>query len=263
MDEIRKRDLRVWLDVFLSPSRLFVGIVIAIGAYPILFQNPPSLFAAWFLIFFLIAIGSLGESVEKRFHDRRMRALWKGCEERLARFEEALKRMKSAQVADLQEMPDTIRGLAKTLYLALRRADIIAHEVAESEKGLYDAPPVAANHGQDPQSKELYRIADRNLAEYRQQYQAVMSGVRRTEAQAAVFMTTVDTLRMKMIGYHLVGKNPSMGSDDLLTALAEARAQLQSIDTALEELDLSHYPKTISVVENGAGESDADSNVRA
>jgi hypothetical protein len=39
-----------------------------------------------------------------------------------------------------------------------------------------------------------------------------------------------------------------MSSHDFLEALAEARAQLQSIDTALDELDLGHYPKTISVV---------------
>jgi hypothetical protein len=45
-----------------------------------------------------------------------------------------------------------------------------------------------------------------------------------------------------------------MSSDDFLVALAEARAQLQSIDTALEELDLGHYPKTISVVPPTASE---------
>lgn len=75
-----------------------------------------------------------------------------------------------------------------------------------------------------------------------------MAGVQRTEAQCAVYMTTLDTLRMKMIGYRLVGKSPEMSSQDFLEALAEARAQLQSIDTALDELDLGHYPKTISVV---------------
>ena len=63
-------------------------------------------------------------------------------------------------------------------------------------------------------------------------------------------MTTVDTLRMKMLGYRLVGRSPELSSNDFLSALAEARAQLQSIDTALEELDLGHYPKTISVVPN-------------
>jgi hypothetical protein len=40
--------------------------------------------------------------------------------------------------------------------------------------------------------------------------------------------------------------------------MAEARAQLQSIDTALDELDLSHYPKTISVVDGPS-----EDNIRA
>jgi hypothetical protein len=75
-----------------------------------------------------------------------------------------------------------------------------------------------------------------------------MAGVQRTEAQSAVFMTTLDSLRMKMIGHRLVGRGPELSSQDFLEALAEARAQLQSIDTALEELDLGHYPKTIAAV---------------
>ena len=61
-------------------------------------------------------------------------------------------------------------------------------------------------------------------------------------------MTTLDTLRMKMLGYRLVGRSPEVPSHDFLEALAEARAQLQSIDTALEELDLGHYPKTIAAI---------------
>jgi hypothetical protein len=145
-------------------------------------------------------------------------------------------------------MPATIREVAQGLYLALRRADIISHEVESSEKGLYNTPPVWEAPSRDAQSKELYRLADKNIAEYRAQFAGVMAGVQRTEAQSAVFMTTLDTLRMKMIGYRLVGRSPELASHDFLEALAEARAQLQSIDTALEELDLGHYPKTISVV---------------
>ena len=61
-------------------------------------------------------------------------------------------------------------------------------------------------------------------------------------------MTTLDTLRMKMLGYRLVGKSPEMPAQDFLEALAEAKLQLQAIDTALEELDLGQYPKQISVV---------------
>jgi hypothetical protein len=109
-------------------------------------------------------------------------------------------------------------------------------------------PPVWQAAAHDPQSKELYRIADKNIAEYRSHFAGVMAGVQRTEAQSAVFMTTLDTLRMKMIGYRLVGRSPELGSSEFLDALAEARAQLEAIDTALEELDLGHYPKTISVI---------------
>jgi hypothetical protein len=156
--------------------------------------------------------------------------------------------MRKDQIADLREMPNTIRGVSEALYVALRRADIISHEVMLSEREMLSQPPVWKAPNTDPQSQELYRLADKNIAEYRQQFAGVMAGVQRTEAQSAVFMTTLDTLRMKMIGYRLVGRSPELSSQEFLEALAEARAQLQSIDTALEELDLGHYPKQISVV---------------
>jgi hypothetical protein len=125
---------------------------------------------------------------------------------------------------------------------------MVAHEVMATERGMLNQPPTWTPSSSDPQSRELYRLADKNIAEYRAHYAGVMAGVQRTEAQSAVFMTTLDTLRMKMIGYRLVGRSPEMASQEFLEALAEARMQLQSIDTALEELDLGHYPKTISVV---------------
>ena len=100
----------------------------------------------------------------------------------------------------------------------------------------------------DKQAQELYRIADKNIAEYRQHYIGVMAGVERTEAQAAVFTTTLDTLRMKMLSYRLVGKETESPTQDFLAALTEARMQLESIDKALDELELSPFPKTISVM---------------
>ncbi|MDR3689228.1 MAG: hypothetical protein P4L46_07615 [Fimbriimonas sp.] len=197
---------------------------------------------------FVSGIWAWMESDKKRFLNKRFKSLWLGCQDRLARFEEVQKRMRKDQIAHLSEMPNTIRAVSKALYIALRRADIISHEVALSEKGLYSEPPSWKSPSRDAQSQELYRIADKNIAEYRAQFAGVMAGVQRTEAQSAVFMTTLDTLRMKMIGYRLVGRSPEMSSHDFLEALAEARAQLQSIDTALDELDLGHYPKTIAVV---------------
>jgi anion-transporting ArsA/GET3 family ATPase len=177
-----------------------------------------------------------------------MGQLWGGCQDRLTRFEEVLRKMRKDGVADLQEMPNTIRGVAKSLYLALRRADIITEEISATESGMLSRPPVWNASTQDAQSKELYRIADKNIAEYRTQFAGVLAGVQRTEAQSAVFMTTLDSLRMKLIGYRLVGRNPSMHSEEFLEAIAEAKLQLQSIDTALDELDLGHYPKNISVI---------------
>ncbi|RYG31312.1 hypothetical protein EON81_23170 [bacterium] len=249
MDDIVRQDRRTFLRVLIEPARVVLTTVMA-AALIAIFGSSQGLLA---FVGVLTVLGVAGfhayfESVDRRWINEGMRSRWKGVEDRMARFNEAVVRLRKDQIADLQEMPDSIRRTSQNLYAALRRADMIAQEVGQSERGLYNSPPVwqAASH--DPQSKELYRIADKNIAEYRQQFSAVMAGVQRTEAQAAVFMTTLDTLRMKMVGYRLVGRSPEMRSDEFLNVLAEARAQLQSIDTALEELDLGHYPQRISVV---------------
>jgi len=247
MDDIRRQDLQLFRKELLNLPRLLVTVAIIL----VVFGLPLSLAQQ------ILAVGATGlsfgavcwnESVRRRWLDRRMAALWEGVRDRLERFEAGLKKMRQDQVADLSEMPKTIRSVADSIYLALRRADMIAHEVQRSESGLYATSPSWSSPANDAQSKELYRIADKNIAEYRQQFKGLIAGVQRTEAQAAVFMTTVDTLRMKMLGYRLVGRSPELSSNEFLHALAEARAQLQSIDTALEELDMGHFPKTISVV---------------
>lgn len=250
MDDIRRRDIQLFVRELVEPMRLLaVGASgVAVWAYAQSAQSLAALFLGAIVIPGGAALTAWNSSVQKRFLNKRTQTLWQGCQDRLARFEEVLKKMRRDQVADLHEMPNTIRGVAQSLYLALRRADMIAHEVHASERSMIAQPPVWRAGSTDPQSQELYRLADKNIAEYRAQYAGVMAGVERTEAQSAVFMTTVDTLRMKMIGYRLVGRSPELASQDFLEALAEARAQLQSIDTALEELDLSHYPKTIAAI---------------
>jgi hypothetical protein len=253
MDDIRRQDIKLFLKELTSPVRIAGTLAAAVIACMffnssrtdfVLIQDVGSVA----IIFGASAGLAWLASEKKRWLSQRSEALWKGCEDRLMRFEEVLNRMRKDQIADLREMPDTIRGVAKSIYCALRRADMIAQEVQESERNLYSQPPVWTGHANDPQSKELYRLADKNIAEYRTQFAGVMAGVQRTEAQSAVFMTTLDSLRMKMLGHRLAGRGPELSSHDFLEALAEARAQLQSIDTALEELDLGHYPKTISVV---------------
>ena len=248
MDDIRRHDLRLFLRELLSIRRLGLTALVVVLIMGIFGRHTPMGLPFSMVAILVSSFLAWTESEKLRFNNKRFKALWLGCQDRLARFEEVLRKMRKEQIADLNEMPATIRQVSQSLYLALRRADIISHEVNLSEKGLYSEQPSWKSPSNDAQSQELYRIADKNIAEYRAQFAGVMAGVQRTEAQSAVFMTTLDTLRMKMIGYRLVGKSPEMSSHDFLEVLAEARAQLQSIDTALDELDLGHYPKTISVV---------------
>lgn len=254
MDDIRRQDLKIFFLEMLSPGRLFVAIfsifcitmILALG-------STSSLWIARAVPFWIVILaGTAGlayrASLRKRFQNRRYEALWKGCQDRYIRFTEVLGKLKKEQVADLREMPKTIRRISDSLYIALRRADLISHEVLKTERDMMGSPPAWMASPTDPQSKELYRVADRNIAEYRQQFSAVMAGAERAEAQSAVFMTTLDTLRMKMLGYRLVGKSPEIPSQDFLEALAEAKLQLQAIDSALEELELGPYPKQITVM---------------
>ncbi len=251
MEDIRRQDLKLFakelLNVWLIGAAL--GFLVVFARSFDSFSRPSF---AW-VIFWLVMVvwqvmNAWSASEKRRFTNKRLEALWKGCQDRLTRFEEVLHKMRKEQVADLNEMPSTIRGVGSALYGALRRADMISAEIQLSEKDLYNRPPSWAATPTDSQSRELYRLADKNIAEYRAQFQGVMSGVERTEAQSAVYMTTLDTLRMKMLSYRLVGRQPDLDSTEFLIALSEARAQLSAIDRALDELDFSHYPQTVAVV---------------
>ncbi len=249
MEDIRRQD-----------RALFVRELLRVGHLILTFLG--ALFFGWVLgnfgLSWLIAgvgtpilihlLSSWNRSAAARFRSKRYQALWNSVTDRLDRFEEVLDRMKKAKIADLQEMPKTIRMVAKSIYAALRRADLISYEVLETEKGVLNQSPVWQASGIDPQASELYRVADKNIADYRQLYASVMAGVQRAEAQTAVYMTTLDSLRMKMIGYRLVGKSPEMSSHDFLTAMAEAKLQLHAIDQALEELDFRQMPQMIAAI---------------
>jgi len=187
------------------------------------------------------------ESLTKRFRHRRFQVLWESSCDRLAKFHSAVKQLRSHGIADLSEMPRTIQRVAEAMYCALRRADLVFGEIEASEGWMVQPPPSGAMHS-DAQAMELYRIADKNIAEYRQQLRAVLSGVQRTEAQAAVFTTTLDTLRVKMLSYRLTSRSPDMPNDDFLESLTEAKMQLQAIDRALEEIELTPFPKSLTVL---------------
>lgn len=253
MDEIRRLDRNLFLRELLAPLRimgLFVSawlIYVAIFEpwvihYFILRPTLPLAMAGW------VSISAYNSSVQKRFRNPRFRQLWEGCKDRHLRFQDVLSKMRKEKVADLQELPKTIERVSDGLYCALRRADIISDEILRTEQGLQNSPPVWQASTNDAQSRELYRVADKNIAEYRQQFAGVMAGVQRTEAQSAVFMTTLDALRIKLLNYRMAGRSPEMGSAGFLSDLSEAKLQLRAIDQALEELELGPFPAMIAAM---------------
>lgn len=238
MDDIERQDRALFLRELASGGRWFyLGIPIALLTWGFMtYDSPFNLVAAGAMVAAWV-VGAHKSSIAKRWTSPHLRRLWMECENRLQLFQKVLSKMRKEQIADLQEMPKTVERVALSVYAALRRADFIAKDVQSTEQSLHQRPTVWIASSKDSHAQELYKIADRNIAEYRQHLQGVMAGVQRTEAQAAVFITTVDTLRMKMIGYRFAGRSPEVSHREFISALDEAKLQLQSIDHALEELD--------------------------
>ena len=179
MEDIRRLDQQLWTKELIQPGRILLSIFIAL------------LLGQYSLFFIIPVIGAHGyfawrNSINKRWIQGRFKSMWESCKDRFERFENALAGLKQDRIADLTEMPKTVHKVAMSLYAALRRADLISHEISRSEKGLYDSPSTFSQSS-DPQAKELYRIAEKNIAEYKQQFAGVVAGVHRAEAQAAVF----------------------------------------------------------------------------
>lgn len=255
MDDIRRQDQRLFLKELLALHRLLgVGGLAALLALLVDQAGMPST-PAW-IVFGVAGLwwvsASYKASVRRRFRNPKYKILWDGCRDRLERFHVALKQLRKSQIADLTDLPQTVEGVGQGLYAALRRADTIMHEVSRSEGWLAArAPNPAGPPSRDPQALELYRLADKNLAEYRQHYHAVISGAQRAEAQAAVYMTTLDVLRMRVLGYRLAGRKPDLSTDDFLQSMTEARMQLDAIDKALAEIELTPFPQQITVIPDG------------
>lgn len=245
MDEVRLADRKIFAKQFLRfPQSALLAV--AVVAASIGLGHPMMLTFAVFSV--LVAIlGAYFETTKRRFISMRFEMLWKECADRRRRFHAAHKAMQKRDLAQFTEMPRTLDAVADSLYLALRRADLTAHEVSQSEGCLIESPVVALRAGEDRQAQELYRLADRNRAEYRRHLEAVSGGVQRAEAQAAVFITTLDTLRVKMLGYRLTGRRPELSSQEFLESMLEAKLQFEAIDKALDELELTPFPKTISL----------------
>jgi hypothetical protein len=200
------------------------------------------LFISSVVILGIVGVSAHQESVRKRFSNPRFAVLWSAAKDRLERYHETLRKMRRDHIGGLEEMERTVNETGQGLYLALRRADLTLTEIAMSEQGMLTRPQISLPISNDSQAQELYRIADKNLADYRSQLQAVLSSVQRAEAQAAVFTTTLDTMRMKMLGFRLAGKRPEMSTQAFLEAMTEAKMQLNAIDDSVPYPNHRHPP---------------------
>ncbi|MBS1709267.1 MAG: hypothetical protein JSS65_11195 [Armatimonadetes bacterium] len=250
MDEIRRRDEEVFRRQFLSPGRVVVmALMVCLAALTLTAHNPVAGFMG--IITGAAVIGAIAsaasrEAKEKRFHSQRLRQQWALCEERVKRFHDAAGALRKRGLVDFQELPVTVEKLSKEIYIALRKADLIQEEVVQSE-GSLRVPNVQMPTGMpDAQSQELYRLADRNIAEYQQHWKSVVSGIQRTEAQSVVFVTTLDALRIRMLNYRLAGRSPEVENREFLGVITEAKMQFAAIDKALDELEMTPYPQTVT-----------------
>lgn len=253
MDDIRAWDRKLLVQELLRAKRIVPLFLTWFFVYMLQGGILATLGWPWFLAAFVfpllvLAFTAYQEAEQKRFRAPRFLAIWNGVKERLRTFDQVIKQLSKEQIFELNEMPKTVRATADTIYCALRRADVITDEVSRTERGLYSNPDTNRSLPNDEQVKELYRIADKNIAEYRSHFAGVMAGVHRAEAQAAVYVTTVDAIRMKLIGHRLAGRRPELSTQEFLESMAEAKLQLQAIDQALEELDFSQWPKTVVVM---------------
>jgi len=252
MDEIRKRDWEVFFGELFSLRSAFSSVVIVLLAW--LFTSAPSADMKFWAIpvggvFLGISVFScFKRSIQKRFRFQRFRYIWTEAVNRQERLTESLQRLKKKNQTDLSDLETNIRQVLPDIYRALRRADLVLHEIQTSESLVGPQPLVQQRTVTDLQAQELYKVADRNVAEYSQFYKQAIAGVERAEAQGIVFSTTLDTLRIRLLNYMLAGKPPEEETREFLNIVAEAKMQFSAIDRALEEIEQMPFPETVTVL---------------
>ncbi len=162
--------------------------------------------------------------------------LWTTIADRMTRFENAYRGSPKIVKDTLSDTPSSIRRVVDSIYMALRRADSVRGLIDESEKNISQMP-MASVPAVDSQAQSLYDLAQKNQDEYRQHYQKLMAGVERTEAQTAVLISALDSLRLKMLDYRVTGGKVEMPSSDLVTHLEAYKTEFAALEKAVEEVE--------------------------
>jgi hypothetical protein len=184
-----------------------------------------------------------------RFRHTLYPPLWRSLCDRVSRFDKAYARSPRAVKEALSETPASVRRLLDSMYMAMLRADAVRSLLRESEPAetamfgftpppfpTMQAPPEVLRAA-DPQARSLYGIAEKNQEEYRRHYQKLMAGVERTEAQAAVMNTALDSLRIKMLDYRVTGGKVEMPSSELVSRLGAYQSEFAALEKAVDEVE--------------------------
>lgn len=258
MNEIVRRDREILIRALVQPSRVIgYGAIFLFGLY-VARQNlmsgnfPFLLFGLGISLIGAVKYGTdcVREANANRFMNKHYEALWVEASNRISRLNDALKQMGKDRLGDLTVLPVTVRNVGDSVYVALRRADMIYSEIEKSEGSLPHSTHLRSGRhpASDEHVQELYRQADRNIAEYRQRFSGIYGALQRCEAQAAVFVTTLDNLRIRILGYRLMGRTPEIEMSEFKLAMDEAKMQLEAVDTALSELDYNSLPSSVTTV---------------
>src|SRR5690242_7946599 len=109
MEDIKRQDLKVFLREFFALPKLLIMLcmIVFIGAVMRLDHANAYHWARACAYWIMVVIGSgvmaYNASLDKRFINPRYREMWRGCQDRLARFNIVLKKLKKEQIADLKE----------------------------------------------------------------------------------------------------------------------------------------------------------------
>lgn len=174
----------------------------------------------------------------RRFKTKEHERMWEAIKDRLKRFREALKKCPKYVAGGLEGIPEHVERTSKQLYQSLRKADMVKAEINKSEGSVGVSGMPFAVSSSDPETSELYLMADKNVAEYRKHFQSVSARVTRTEAQCAVFVSALDALRVQLLGHRLSGEDDAVGREQFVEKMSGIRTQLASINSALLELEL-------------------------
>lgn len=244
MDEVRRHD---WTNLFLATLRPLPLFALAAGWFvAVQLISLGGLLSAWGGLGLAVAVAGTGyfafetsrEWLRRRFVNREYADLWRVIEDRYRRFQRALQRAPSGIAGSFSDIARTVEHTKRRLYSSLRKADLVKKEILDSEGGAGGPLPIPPLVSTDSETNDLYALAARNFEEYRAVLHAITSKVSRTEAQCTVYISVLDSLRVQLLGHRLEKRDAAMPKQEMDETVGDIRTQLESINSALDELEL-------------------------